>query len=175
MAIEIEPERKETYIFQKILALAAGLFLIFSIAAYFYLNNYLLPQKNAELSRARSSLSSLTDSTMDTKEAEIKQAQQYISDFKILYNNNPKVSKFFTSFEVWANPNITYSSFSLDVDNKKVSLHGNANGFQNIMQQIASIQNESTVSSYNMSNVQMSGTGPVTFDLEVVLKPSVFQ
>lgn len=174
MAIEITPERKESTVSQKILFVFSAIFLAVSIGLYFYFNNFIIPQKIAELSKTTSTLAALTDNDLATKETELRTARDYIADFKILYENNPKSSAFFTAFQKWAHPKVTYSSFALNVNGKTLTLHGTTSNFQNVMQQIALLNNESTISSFDIENVQMSQDGGVSFDLSVTLKPDIF-
>jgi hypothetical protein len=175
MAIEITPERKESTTSQKILLVFSIIFLVASIAAYFYLNNFAIPKKAAEMSRTTSALAALTDNDLAKKETELRTARDYIADFKILYENNPKSSAFFTAFQKWAHPKVSYSTFTLDVDGKKVTLHGTTSNFQNVMQQLALLKNESTIDSFDIENVQMDQSGGVSFDLSVTLKADIFK
>jgi hypothetical protein len=122
-----------------------------------------------------SELANLAGSDVKAKEEELALAGKYIADFKILYENNPKVSGFFTSFSRWTHPKVSYSGFTFDVPTRKVTMAGTTNGFQNIMQQIAILKKESTIESYVISNVNLSGTGSVTFNLDVILKPEVLK
>ncbi len=171
MAIEIEPEKKQSSSGNNILLIASIVFLVLSFGFYFYLNNFAIPQKTSQINKANAALASMSSGDIKAKEEELTLAQKYINDFKILYDNNPKVSKFFDSFQRWAHPNVVYSSFSLDVDNKKVTTKGTTDGFQSIMQQIALIQNEPSIQSFDISNIALAEQGGVTFDLSIVLKP----
>jgi hypothetical protein len=175
MAIEITPERKESTVGQKILLIFSIVFLAVAIGSYFYFNNFAIPQKVTELSKATSALAALTDKDLATKEADLRTAKDYIADFKILYENNPKSSAFFSAFQRWAHPKITYSGFALDVANKKATLHGTTSNFQNVMQQIALLNSETTIGSFDIENVQLSQTGGVSFDLSMTLKSDIFK
>lgn len=174
MTIEIAPVKKETSLKENLILLFAILVLLISSGIYFYLSSIII-QKQTELGNVNLELSTLAGSDVKAKEDELALAGKYISDFKILYENNPKVSGFFATFSKWTHPKVTYSGFSLDVTTRKVTMAGTTNGFQNIMQQIAILKRETSIESYEISNVNLSETGAVTFNLDVVLKPEVFK
>ncbi len=175
MAIEIEPEKKQGSSGNNILLAASIVFLVLSFGSYFYLNNFAIPRKTAQINNATATLASMSTEDIQAKENELTLAQKYINDFKILYENNPKTSKFFDSFQKWAHPKVVYSGLSLDVGNKKVTIKGTTDGFQSVMQQIALIQNEPSIQSFDISNIALGEQGGVTFDLSVILKPELFK
>lgn len=174
MAIEIAPVKKETSLKENLVLLLAIFVLLVSSGVYFYLNNIAI-QKQNKLGQLNNELASLAGSDVKAKEDELAVAGKYIADFKILFENNPKVSGFFTSFSKWTHPKVSYSGFTFDVPTRKVTMAGTTSGFQNIMQQIAILKKESTIESYEISNVNLSETGAVTFNLDVVLKPEVLK
>jgi hypothetical protein len=174
MAIEIAPVKKETTLNQNLVLIGASLVFVISLGAFFYLNN-VYAQKQLQSTQLKQDLATLAGSDVKAKEEELALAGKYINDFKILYESNPKVSGFFTSFSKWTHSKVTYSGFSLDVPTRKVTMTGTTSGFQNIMQQIAILKSEATIESYEISNVSLSEDGSVSFNLDVVLKPEVFK
>ena len=174
MAIEIAPVKKENSLNENLILIFAIILLLASSGVYFYLNS-VFSQKNSELTKSNSEFSSLAGSDVKAKEDELVEAGKYISDFRILYENNPKVSGLLTSFSSWTHPKVTYSGFTFDVAARKATMAGTTNGFQNIMQQIAILKKEATIESYQISNVNLAESGLVTFNLDVVLKPEVFK
>jgi hypothetical protein len=174
MAIEIAPVKKDTGLKENLILLLAIFVLLISSGLYFYLNN-LFVQKQSELALTNNELTSLAGSDVKAKEDELAIAGKYIADFKILFENNPKVSGFFTSFSRWTHPKVSYSGFTFDVPSRKVTMSGATSGFQNIMQQIAILKKETTIESYEISNVNLAETGAVSFNLDVVLKPEVLK
>lgn len=173
MAIEISPVKKETS--------SKGIFvLIFSIVVllicfgvYFYFSQMVLPPKKSEVNKLNTDLVSINRTDIALKEAEIDTAAKYIGDFKILLGGNPKASVFFGVFQEWAHPRIVYSDFSFDIIERVISMKGRTNGFQNVMQQIAALDKENTVESYEVTNVGLAESGGVTFDLDLILKPEI--
>jgi hypothetical protein len=174
MAIEIAPVKKETDLKENLILIFSIIILLVSSGVYFYFNNLSI-QKEGELGKLNNELSTLAGSDVKNKEDELALAGKYISDFKILFENNPKVSGFFSSFSRWTHPKVTYAGFTFDIPTRKVTMAGTTNGFQNIMQQIAILKKEATIESYEISNVNLAETGLVTFNLNVILKPEVLK
>jgi hypothetical protein len=179
MAIEIAPVKKETSLIENLFLILSIIILLISSGAYFYLNSIAV-EKRGEADKLSNDLATLAGSDVKAKEETLKTAGIDISDFKILYENNPRVSGFFNSFPTWTHPKVSYSSFSFDVVTRKVAMSGETNGFQNIMQQIALLnkEKESTggdIESYEISNVNLSEAGSVTFNLDIVVKPEVLK
>ncbi len=174
MAIEIAPVKKDTGLKENLILLLAILVLLISSGIYFYLNSVFI-QKQSELGTLNGQLATLAGSDVKAKEDELALAGKYIADFKILFENNPKVSGFFASFSRWTHPKVSYAGFTFDVPTRKVTMSGTTNGFQNIMQQIAILKKEATIESYQISNVNLSESGAVTFNLDVVLKLEVLK
>lgn len=174
MAIEIAPAKKETSLKENLILIFSIIIILVTSGIYFYLSN-VANQKQNELGQLNIQLATLAGSDVKAKEDELALAGKYISDFKILFENNPKVSGFFSSFSRWTHPKVSYSGFTFDVPTRKVTMSGTTNGFQNIMQQIAILKKESTIESYEISNVNLAETGMVTFNLDVILKPEVLK
>jgi hypothetical protein len=174
MAIEIAPVKKESFNKESVALLFSILILAASFGLYFYLSKVLLAQKEQETINLNSQLSSLGQEDIKTKEAELALAGVYINDFKILFENNPKASNFFGTFQKWAHPKVVYAGFNFDTTGK-ISMAGTTSGFQNVMQQLALLKKEETIESYQISNVAMTETGGVTFNLSLVLKPEVLK
>lgn len=175
MAIEIEPSKKKDNPRENTFLVFSVLLLVVSFAAYFYLSAVVLSGKEAEAMKLNSQLSTLGQEDVQSKEAALTQAGVYISDFKLLLENNPKASRFFDTFQKWVHPKIVYSNMTFDVSSRKVTMSGQTSGFQNVMQQIALLRREQTIESYQISNVQLSESGQVSFDLEVILRSEVLK
>jgi len=175
MAIEIEPVKKRTSIKENLALIFSVLVLLICFGLYFYFSQVVLAQKQSEASRLSAELASLGQEDVKAKEDELALAGKYISDFKILLENNPKPLAFFTAFQKWAHPKIIYSGFIFDISARKVTMAGNTTGFQNVMQQIAVLDKETTIESYQISNIGLSEAGGVMFSLDVFLKPEILK
>lgn len=175
MAIEITPIKKEADFKENLILVFSIIVFLISLSVYFYFNNIILSQKNAELVKSNNDYATLAGSDVKAKEDQLKLAGKYIGDFKTLFQNNSKISGFFTSFQSWTHPKVVFSGFVFDVDSREITMSGSTNGFQNVMQQIAILNVEPTIESYKISNVNLAENGLVNFDLELVIKPEVLK
>jgi hypothetical protein len=175
MAIEIAPQKKENHLKENLFLVFSAIVFLIVLGIYFYFNDIVLAQKQTELNSLNSEYSALAGSDVKAKEDELILVGKYIGDFKILFENNPKVSGFFTSFPKWIHPKVVCSGFSFDVASGKVTMSASTSGFQNVMQQIAILKAESTIESYEISNVSLAEDGSVVFNLDVMIKPEVLK
>lgn len=175
MAIEIKPEKKESSLVQDIFLVISLICIIISFGIYIYYANIIIPQKESQLRELNTAFGSLTEEDLKQKEQVLSLAQKYIEDFKVLLQNNPKSSKFFDAFQTWAHPKIIYSGTTLSVQNKSVSMIGSTSGFRNIMEQIAILERESTIESFDITNVSLLDNGGVTFNLDIILKADLLK
>ncbi|MDD5098642.1 MAG: hypothetical protein PHD31_02935, partial [Candidatus Pacebacteria bacterium] len=65
--------------------------------------------------------------------------------------------------------------FSLNVQNNSVTMMGDSDGFKNIMEQIAILEREPTIQSFEISNVNLSENGRVSFTLNIILKSDLLK
>ena len=175
MAIEIEPVKKETHLKENLILVFSAIIFLVSLGFYFYFNNVVFAQKQVDLSNLNNEYNALASADVKAKENQLAEAGRYIGDFKILFQNNPKVYGFFITFQSWTHPKVAYSGFTLDVPSRKVTMSGATPGFQYIMQQIAILKTEPTIESYEISNINLGESGEVTFSLDVVIKSDVFK
>jgi hypothetical protein len=175
MAIEIAPQKKENHLKENLFLVFSAIVFLIILGIYFYFNDIILAQKKTELNDLNSEYSALAGSDVKVKENELISAGKYIGDFKTLFENNPKASGFFTSFSKWIHPKVVCSRFSFDIASRQVTMAVSTSGFQNVMQQIAILKKESTIESYQISNVSLAEDGSVTFNLDVTIKPEVLK
>ena len=175
MAIEIAPIKKETDLRENLILVFSIIVFLISLGVYFYLNNVILSQNKAKLLATTNEYNTLAGSDVRVKESELSLAGKYIGDFKVLFENNPKVSNFFTSFQKWTHPKVVYSGFIFDISSRRVTMSGSTSGFQNVMQQIAILNIESTIESYQISNVALAQDNSVNFNLELTVKAEVLK
>lgn len=175
MAIEIAPIKKETDLKENLILVFSIIVFLISLGVYFYFNNVILSQNKAKLLATTNEYNTLAGSDVRVKESELSLAGKYIGDFKVLFENNPKVSNFFTSFQKWTHPKVVYSGFIFDISSRRVTMSGSTSGFQNVMQQIAILNIESTIESYQISNVALAQDNSVNFNLELTVKAEVLK
>jgi len=175
MAIEIAPEKTESHLKENLILVFSVVVFLISLSVYFYFNNIIFTQKQTEFNNLNLEYNTLASADVKAKESELYLAGKYIGDFKILFENNPKISGFFTSFQKWTHPKVVYSGFTFDVPSRKVTMAGSTAGFQNIIQQIAILRIEPTIESYEISNINLSESGDVTFNLDLIIRPDIIK
>lgn len=176
MAIEIKPEKKESELKENLILVFSIIILLVSLSVYFYFNNIILVQKNAELVNSNNEYNALIGrSDIRAKEDQLKLAGKYIGDFKTLFESNPKILGFFTSFQEWTQPEVVFSGFLFDVPSREITMSGSTDGFRNVIQQIAILRIEPTIESYQVSDVNLAENGLVNFNLKLVIKPEVLK
>lgn len=176
MAIELkDKEREEDSFSKKVVFFIAFLLLAFSIFSYFFIDKVILVKNSAKINDLNSQLSLQKSQELIEIEVRAKQAEILIGDYKILFDERARVSNFFKTFESWAHPEISYSSFSLSVKTRTATMKGLTSYFGPIIQQMDILKNQELVESYTVSNVNMADSGGVTFDLSITLKPDLFK
>jgi len=179
MAIEIAPEKKESNIGQYLLLMISSVILLVAFAVYFYYSAMAIPAKAAEIIKLNGDLNAAGGNDIVKKEEQLLLAKKYIDDFKVLYQNNPKSSQFFESFQRWSHPRVVYSGFSFDIVAKKVTVSGNTAGFENVMEQIAILNKElgtkQAIEDYTISNIALAEMGGVSFNLDITLSPQLLK
>lgn len=174
MAIEIEPEKKESHLVENLILVFSIIIFLISLSFYFYFNNT-VNQKLAELNNLRSTYAALSSPDIKAKEDSLALAGKYIGDFKILFENNPNLIGFFISFQKWTHPKVVYSGFTFDASSRKATMVGSTNGFQNIMQQMAILKIEPSFESYEISNINLGEGGEITFNLDLITRPEIIK
>lgn len=151
------------------------LILFVSFGLYFFLSLIYLPEKGNEEKLLGAEVSSLTQLITEENKNDLTSSQKKINDFKILFDNSLKVSNFFKSFESWAHSEIVYSSLKFDSSTRKVSVSGKTKSNKNLMQQISVWSSNETIESYDLSNIVIAVNGETSFDVNLIIKESVFK
>jgi hypothetical protein len=175
MAIELKEKQEDQTIGKKIVFAISLLLLICSAAGYAYLKYYALIRTETTIKELSTAINSQKSSDLVQMESNAIQIEKMVNDFKVLFTERPKTSNFFLNFETWAQPQITYSNFSLNSDSRLVTMKGSTSYFGPIVQQIDILKNQTLVEGYLISNVKLAEAGGVTFDLSLTLKPELFK
>jgi len=175
MAIDIGPVKKERPKENNIILILPILFLILSFMVYFLIAFLFVPQKNSEIQKLTLEISNLNTASVNSNIKELNTAKVFISDFKILLDNSPKMSKFFESFEAWKHPQIVYSNLKIDSSIRNVSVFGKTTTNRNLMEQIATLKNEQSIESYELSNIVVSETGETSFNISLIIKAGLLR
>jgi hypothetical protein len=183
MAIEVAPQKEEKPLWQTLLFYFSFTLLILSLVSFLVLKYYFVPDFTKKITDidaqiARQSQSVENGKTIGSMEAEVKAAETKIEDFKTIYQENLKASKFFREFESSVHPKVYFTSLSLTLkpDEPHAVLSGQTESFQSLIQQIEIFQNKTNfIKNFDVSNVGMAEEGGVGFSFTLNLQPSIFK
>ncbi|MDD5639569.1 MAG: hypothetical protein PHR47_02065 [Candidatus Pacebacteria bacterium] len=181
MSIEISEEKKNisfNWLFQLLFALSILVFLA-SIGAFIYYQFICIQPNVATLSNLKLNLQYSKPEKERMIEIEAASIQNYVDDYKTLYDQRSKMSKFFsnteTGFESWIHPKVYFSSFSIDTNTRVVSLKGFSNDFKPIIEQLRIIKkmkdSGKNIEQYEISDIKLAEQGGVSFSLVITVKP----
>jgi len=151
--------------------LSAGL-LIFVFISFFLISQSI---KSSEKLSA-----SLDEQINDenSKSAELKNEilvyQKKIQDFSSVINGHVDNLNLFSFIQKQCHPRVWFRNFSLDARGASVRVSGEAEGFQELGQQIIIFRDEPMIKSVNLGSVSMEKGGKVSFDLSLSFDPSIF-
>ncbi|MFA5178494.1 MAG: hypothetical protein WC427_02960 [Candidatus Paceibacterota bacterium] len=150
--------------------------LIASMAIFAYFHFIVEKQQNAQIQEIQSEIAKQKSETSGYSEEDLIAIGKKVNDYKILMEKRPFASKFFDVFEKWVHPQVYFTNFSLDPISRTVALEGVVNDFQPLIQQIAILKNnQTTIESYDISNIKMADKGGVNFSINLVVRPEVLK
>lgn len=178
MAIEIKEEKKFSFewLFQAFFILSILTFLV-STGVLIYLQFFNIQPNIDKLTQLKTDLQSAKPSQAGVTEVEAATIQEYIDNFKALYDQRPILSKFFSNsrFESWIHPNIYLSNFSLDTNARTISVKGYTNDFKPLIEQLRVFKimrdGAKGIEQYEVSDIKLSEKGGVSFSLILTVKP----
>jgi len=170
MAIDVDLEKLEKAKDGNGILILLILILVILFGLYFFLFSYVLPQREEEATKLKAEFSELSQKVTSENNGDLSSAQNYINDFKVLLENSPKTSKFFGRFEEWAHPLIVYSNLKFETNLRKVSMSGKTSNNRSLMEQITVLNNEESIESYELSNININGGGDVSFEISLIIR-----
>jgi len=106
---------------------------------------------------------------------EILTYQKKINDFSFLIDNHRNVSKIFAFMENQCHPKVWFSGFSLNAEERMVTLTGEAQDFESLGQQMLILRDEKMIKSVGLLNISMKKEGKITFNLSISFDPLIFK
>jgi len=152
------------------------IFLFISIASFFVLG-YFLEGNRKELSVLEMTLAKPIAPEKLALEKEILSYQRKIDDFSFLIDQQLEGSRFFTAFEKVVHPRVWFSKFSLNLEEKRVTLSGHAENLEVLKQQIFIFQNAKDLIKEVDFTIDIETIIPaeeIAFSLSLVLNPKIF-
>jgi len=142
------------------------LLLIFSILAYFVLFG-LEKRAEATIGKVKEKLEEKTPEEIKEGEKWVREWERKIKDYTLLLQNHKFTSGFFPFFENKILPQVFVKSFDLDLENLKVEISGETDGFDILGQQIMVLEKEKEkISNLELSEIGFTKEGKVEFKLK---------
>jgi cell division protein FtsB len=175
MAIDIGSAKKERPKSKNNLMMILIFVLIIFFVAYFILAFVFMPQKEAEVKRLTTEVATLNTAAVRANISELNIAKIFINDFRVLLDNSPKTSNFLDTFQRWSHPQITYSNIRIESAPRKVSMSGETSTNRNLMEQIAILNNEDSIESYELSSIVIDEVGKTSFNIVLIIRSSLLR
>lgn len=172
MSIELKQEKNFSIlgiVVQIIFIISIAVFLISSIVLVYY-QFFQIPKNTEELSKLHQFLILQKPEQEKKTEVEALAIQNKVDDFKVLYRNRAKLSKYFTHFEKWIHPQVYFSSFSIDANTRTADLKGYSSDFKPLIDQLEIIKKQPMIERYQVSDIKLAEKGGVSFSLSITSK-----
>ena len=150
-------------------------FLFLSVASFFVFGHFIreLEEEQRILEKAIAE----KNERIKPIEEKLEPYQKKIDNFSFLINQQLEVSKFFTAFEKIIHPQVWFSEFNLNLEEKKVTLSGHAGSLEALKQQILIFQNAKDLIREVDFTIDIETVVPaeeIAFSLSLVLNPKIF-
>ena len=100
--------------------------------------------------------------------------EKRINEFKNIYAEKPVFNVYFDKFETWVYPRVSFSSSTINVNDAEISLKGQTDSLQSVMQEMLLLDAKNDILGYTISNIEMNN-GNVTFNLNLKVNPELFK
>ncbi len=148
--------------------------LVFSLIAFFVLNNSIESSK-AKFTELNSSLTATVgDAERISLEEQVFKYQDKINMFSIVFAGHKTASSIFSLIQKNTHLNVWFRSFTLDVLNNSLTLTGQAKDFKSLGQQMLVLKQEEDFREVELSNLSISNEGKVDFNLLISVNPAIF-
>jgi len=175
MAIDLYSKQEEVAVWKKIL-FVFSIFLLLVVLAIFAYNQFSkIPANAKNISDINGKLAAQGTAEQLLEKDLVLGAESKINEFKKLYNEKPNFNVYFDKFETWVYPRVSFSSSSINVNNAEITLKGETDVLQSVMQQMILLDAQKDILSYNISNIEINNSKSVTFDLSLKVSPELFK
>ncbi len=175
MSIDLYSKQEETPTWKKIL-FVFSIVLVFVVIIIFTYNQFAkIPANAKNISDINIKLSEQGTAEQLSEKELVLGAESKINQFKQLYSAKPNFNAYFDKFETWVYPRVSFLSSSIDVSNAEITLEGQTDVLQSVMQQMVLLDAQKDILSYTVSNIQITDSGLVTFDLSLKVSPDLFK
>ena len=148
-----------------------GLALLFFSIASFFILNHLIGELQREFVVLESAWVEGAGPEQLALEQEILTYQKKIDNFSFLIGQRLGVSKIFTAFQDVCHPRVWFSRFSLNLEEREISVLGQAQSFEVLGQQIFIFQNENWIKDIDLRKISIDKEGGIDFSLSFSFDP----
>lgn len=175
MAIDLYSTKQEKLpIWEKILFIFS-IVLLFIVLIIFSYNQFVkIPQNNKIMSEINIKLSEQGTIEQLAQKELVLDAEKRINEFKNIYAEKPVFNVYFDKFETWVYPRVSFSSSTINVNDAEISLKGQTDSLQSVMQEMLLLDAKNDILGYTISNIEMNN-GNVTFNLNLKVNPELFK
>ncbi len=173
--VELIPKhaRKETP-WQKIFLYSVAGFLalvLLASGALFYLEN----KSQAELQQLEGEIAQVGTPAEKQLEREVFGTEKQISDFAKIFKAHQKPSRLFPLLEENCHPQVWFSLFELNMENRQVQLAGHTLNFRTLGEQLAIFRQQEMIKEINLTDLSIGEEGQTDFSLSLVISPEIFK
>jgi hypothetical protein len=173
MALDLYSQEEKIPMWKKLLAVFAVLLVVTILTIFTYNKVTRIPQNNTTINSLNLEANKQgTDEQIMQKEYLLK-AQKKLNQFKELYSQKPIFNVYFENFQTWLYPRVAFSSATINVKEAQISLKGETDSLQSLMQEMILLDAKDDILSYTLSNIVIGDQG-VTFDIKVKINSGLF-
>ncbi|MDD4661823.1 MAG: hypothetical protein PHG24_00900 [Candidatus Pacebacteria bacterium] len=167
--------KEETPTWKKILFIFS-IVLAFIVLVIFSYNQFSkIPQKSAKITSINIELAKQGTEEQQVQREFVLEAESKLNEFKQIYDQKVNFDKFFNEFGSWVYPRVSFLSLTIDVASSKLTIEGQTDTLQSVMQQLILLDAKNNILSYTISNIEIGENGLVSFNLELNINPELFK
>lgn len=175
MAIDLYSTKQEKVPIWKKILFIFSIILLFIVLIIFSYNQFVkIPQNNKMINEVNMKLGEQGTTEQLAQKELVLDAEKRINEFKNIYAEKPVFDVYFNKFETWVYPRISFLSSIIDVSDAEISLKGQTDSLQSIMQEMLLLDAKNDILGYTISNIEMNN-GKVTFNLNLKVNPELFK
>jgi len=143
--------------------------LIVVVFLLYFIFSHQISRANISLEKSRTALSQAQTQSETELERKILIFRSKMKDVILLLQKRERTSRFFEFLEALVHPNVYFSSFSYDNENRRIELEGKADDFVSLGQQILVFQQQPLIQKVKLLGASLGEEGKIKFSLELSL------
>lgn len=175
MAIDLYTKKEEVATWKKILFIFSFALLLIVSSIFTYNQFSKIPENAKSITEVNNLLGKQGTPEQLLEKDLVLGAESKINEFKGLYNQKSNLNLYLDKFETWVYPRVFFSTSTINVENMEVSLKGQTDVLQSVMQQMILLDAQKDILSYNISNIEIKSGEIVTFNLSLKVNSELFK